>query len=61
MISKILIASIRARLTEVTTLGECREQAFLKMAQDDTLNIHSLFKKTHLEDACRNSAGRMEP
>lgn len=44
MISKILIASIRARLTEVTTRGEHREQAFLKLAQDHTLNIQSLFK-----------------
>lgn len=44
MISKILIPSIRARLTEVTTLEEHREQAFLKLAQDRTLNIQSLFK-----------------
>lgn len=45
MISKILIASIRARLTEVTTPGKQGEQAFLKLAQIHTLNIHSLFKK----------------
>lgn len=44
MISEILIASIRARLTEVTALGERREQALLKLAQDHTLNIQSLFK-----------------
>lgn len=46
MISQILTASIRARLTEVTTLGEHKEQAFLKLAQNHTLDIYSLFKNT---------------
>lgn len=45
MISKILIASIRARLTEVTAPGRQREQPFLKLAQIHMLNIQSLFKK----------------
>lgn len=44
MISQILTASVRARLTEVTALGEHREQAFLKLAQNHTRNIYSLFK-----------------
>lgn len=57
MISKILIASIRARLTEVTTLGEHRKQAFLKLAHDYTLNIQRLFKNA-LQEACRSGAGR---
>lgn len=62
MISKILIASIRTRLTEVTTLGERKEQAFLKLAQDHTLNIHSLFKNASAgcvhEQCWHNSALR---
>lgn len=46
MISQILTASIRAGLTELTTLGEHKEQAFLKLAQKHTLDIYSLFKNS---------------
>lgn len=52
MISKILIASIRARLTEVTAPGRQREQPFLKLAQIHTLNIQSLFKKNKMDVPC---------